>query len=141
VIQTPQGVHWAPALIRVLEGQYCFRLTHLPVSAVSGTHAFAMDWDRSVEKEGIATVPNLLPGLYRFEEGTPAPNGACRLNADSAPAWVLVTPQARFAAIDKQWQEDSAKIDDLEQVGLSTSALSTLRHGVLATLADTLEGQ
>jgi hypothetical protein len=140
VMQTAQGVHWGPALNRVLEGRYCFRLTHLPASG-GAAREFTLDWDRSVEKEGIAAVPNLARGLYRFEEGRPAANGACRIDAGSAAAWVLVTPQARFAAIDKQWEDDSAKIDDLEQSGTSTSALMALRHGVLAGLADSVEGK
>jgi hypothetical protein len=140
VLQTPQGVHWGPALTRVLEGRYCFRLAHLP-NGSGGPREFTLDWDRSVEKEGIAAVPNLAPGLYRFEKGAPAANGACGVDAGSAPAWVLVTPQARFAAIDKQWEEDSAKIDDLEQDGVSTAALTALRHAALATLADSVEGR
>jgi hypothetical protein len=66
---------------------------------------------------------------------------SCGVDAGSAPAWVLVAPQAQFAAIDKQWEEDSAKIDDLEQDGVSTAALTALRHAALATLADSVEGR
>ena len=141
VMQTPQGVHWAPALARVLEGRYCFRLSHLPISPSNPTRIFTLDWDRAVEKEGIATVPNLAPGLYAIEKGSPETNASCRPDPNSAPAWVLVAPQSNFQVVNKRWDDNLSQIDDLEQSGASTSALSALRHAILASLADSIEGK
>ena len=138
VIDTPQGVHWASALTRVLEGHYCFRLSHLPAGA-GAVRTFTLDWDRTVEKEGISAVPNLLPGLYTLEKGVPSANGGCTV--DSEAAWVLVVPQAAFDRVNKQWEEDSAHVDDLDQSGVSTSAVATLRHAILAWLADSVESK
>jgi hypothetical protein len=138
VMQTPQGVHWGPTLTRVLEGSYCFRLTHVPTGPA---RSFNLNWDRAVEKEGIAVVPDLQPGLYAIAEGKAASGGACTPDSSLAPAWVLVVPQASFPQIDKQWQEDSAQVDDIEQAGASTSAVTTLRHAILAWLAQSVESK
>jgi hypothetical protein len=138
VMLTPQGVHWAPALIRVLEGSYCFRLTHLPPGPASN---FTLNWDRTVEKEGIAALANLQPGLYALAKGMPGANGACSADPNGTTAWVLVVPQASFAGVNQQWEQASSQVDDLEQAGASTSAVGALRHAILAWLADSVEGK
>jgi hypothetical protein len=43
--------------------------------------------------------------------------------------------------VNKQWDDNLNQIDDLEQSGASTSALSALRHTILASLADSIEGK
>lgn len=135
VLQTAQGIHWGPALSRVLEGHYCFRLSRLPPGS-EPVRTFTLDWDRSVEKEGIAVVPNLVPGLFALAQGVPGANASCAVDANAVSAWVLIVPQAAFEQVDEQWQEDSSQVDDLEQSGASTSAVTTLRHAILAWLAD-----
>jgi hypothetical protein len=139
VMLTPQGVHWAPVLGRVLEGRYCFRLAHLPAASAGPFRTFTLDWDKTVEKEGIAPVANLIPGLYGLEKGVPGTNANCRLDANVLPVWVLVVPSAAFDAVNKQWDDDSNQVDELEQSGAATSVLMTLRHAVLAWLADSVE--
>jgi len=141
VLQTPEGVHWAPALSHVLDGRYCFRLAHLPILEAS-PRIFTFDWDRSIDKEGIADIPNLGAGLYEFQVGRPGVgragvDGACRIEPDSAPAWLLITPQSRFDRIKKEWDVDASKINDLERSGVS--AINTLRHAALAWLAESIE--
>lgn len=140
VMQTPEGIHWAPALTRVLEGHYCFRLSHLPADA-GAVRTFTLDWDRTIEKEGIAPVPNLAPGVYRLEQGRPEANASCAATASVSDVWVLVVPQARFDQVNKQWREDSTQVDDLEQSGASTSAIATLSHAILAWLAESVDGK
>jgi hypothetical protein len=138
VLQTPQGIHWGPALTRVLEGSYCLRLNRLPTGPARD---FMLNWDRAVEKEGIAQVPNLRPGLYSLAQGKAAGNAACSPDPNLTPAWVLVTPQSAFGQVNKQWEDNSSQVDDIEQTGASTSAVSTLRHAILAWLAQSVESK
>jgi len=138
VYQTAKGVAWAPALARVLEGRYCFRLSHLPAASGSSALTFMLNWDRTVEKEGIAPVPGLAPGLYSLEQ---AANTSCAVDSSESAAWVLVVPQTAFEQTNKQWEDDSAQVDNLEQTGASVSAVTTLRHAILAWLAEPAQGK
>jgi hypothetical protein len=126
----PKGVHWGPALGRVLEGRYCFRLTPLPTGAARN---FAMEWDRSVEPEGIAAVPNLTPGVYSMQKGTPQSGGACELDPESTPAWVAIAAAQKFLAINAEWKLRSSDISQVERSSAGPAAAALLRHAVLAS--------
>lgn len=138
VLQTAQGIHWGPALQRVLEGQHCFRLSQLPVRATGLIKTFTLDWDRSAEAEGVAQIPGLMPGAYAIEKGTPGPNEICRIDSDGVPAWVVVTPEADFRRVSAEWKDASAWLTQLEQSGAGRSTILTVRHAILAGLADSL---
>lgn len=133
LMQAAQGIHWGPALTRVLEGRYCFRLKALPVSN-SSAHIANLNWDRDSDPEGIAPASGLAPGLYSLEKGTG--DAACMVEPDGVPAWVLVVPEAQFESANAQWKTESSQIGRLERSGLSAAVATTLRHTVLAGLAD-----
>lgn len=134
VLASGNAVHWGPALTRVLEGRYCFRLASLPAGGAART--FTLEWDRATDREGIAPMPNLPPGVYSLEKG----KSDCRFDdPDSAAAWVLVAPDADFGRVDAQWKAYAASIRQLEQSGTSPAVLSTVRHAVLSALGDSIE--
>jgi hypothetical protein len=83
----------------------------------------------------------MAPGLYELEKGTPGTNPICCVDTNATPAWVLVVSQSGFQAVNKEWEDNLAQIEDLEQSGASTSTLTTLRHAILASLADPVEGR
>lgn len=141
VRQAPDGVHWAPALNRILEGDYCFRVSHLPVEDNRRAQTFTIHWDRTVEPEGVAATLNLTPGLYLIEKGTPSADRACMLDPDATPAWVLVVPQAAFDRMNTEWKDNLARLAQLERSGAPISVVSTVRHALLASLADTIEAK
>jgi len=135
------GVHLGPAMKRVLEGQYCFRLTTLPAGSSATTRNFTLNWDRGVESEGIVSLPGLKPGIYSVEKGTPGNEASCSFDADALPAWVLVVPDAQFAKVDADWRSYSAKLNEIEDSGASPSVMATLRRAALSYLADSLVGR
>jgi hypothetical protein len=137
VRQSAKGVHWGPALARVLEGRYCFLVSRLPGGAAAAS--FVLMWDRAVDAEGIAAVPGLAPGLYSIEKGAPQAGGRCEADADGGTAWTLVTPEARFGPINEGWSDGLARIEKLERSGTPRLALEAARHGVLAALAESME--
>lgn len=141
VLQNSQGVHWGPALSRVLEGRYCFRLRHLPVESSGPVRSFALDWDRALDPEGISKVPNLTAGVYQVEKGTPGSAESCNIDPDAAAAWVLVVPEADFVRINSQWKDNSPWFADLDNAGASLSVMATVRHAVLAWLAESVDGK
>jgi hypothetical protein len=134
LMQDAQGVHWGPALQRVLEGGYCFRLARLPAA---GTRPliFSLPWDRRKDPEGVMAVPGVTPGTYALEKGAPDGSG-CRVAADAARAWILIAQAAGFNRIDAQWKQDAAWADRLEESGASTLVVVTVRRALLASLAD-----
>ena len=129
-------VHLGPALTRVLEGRYCFLLDDLPASTTTPT-MMTLDWDRAIDSQGITTAPGVAPGLYRLQKGT-ATDGACRADPDGAAAWVLIASAESFARLDSLWKEQAAVAADLERSGASRSTVTTVRHGALAALAETI---
>jgi hypothetical protein len=137
VVFTNAGaLHLAPALRRVLEGRHCFRLTRVPPAGPPRT--FTLDWDRTVESEGLAQVPNLAPGAYSLEISRA--NASCEFNdPDSAPAWLVITTQADFARTGEQWKNYTAWLRELEQSGASPAVLLTVRRAILSSLSDTVE--
>jgi hypothetical protein len=134
LVQTIQGVHWGPALNRVLEGRYCFRLSSLPAGP---SKTFTLDWDRSVASEGIASVPGLTPGLYSLDKGS-RPDGSCDFDPDATPAWVIVASERDFKRVGEQWKESAAWFQQIEQSGAGPAVVVTAHHAALAFLADSL---
>jgi hypothetical protein len=122
-------------LTRVLEGRSCFRLNSLPAGPSSQPLNFALEWDRTVDQQGLAQIPNVAPGLYSLKKGDPTADGSCQVDPDNATAWVLVAPSADFARLDTEWKQQVASINELERSGASLSALTTIRHAALAHLA------
>lgn len=135
LLQDARGVHWGPALSRVLEGRSCFRLASLPEGPSSRVATFTLDWDRSVDPEGILRVPNVFPGLFALEKGTAGANGSCNRDPDAFAAWVLIVPSADFARVGAEFSEQRKSIAALEQSGLSLGAAANIRHAGLAYLA------
>jgi hypothetical protein len=132
VLATAAAVHWGPALLRVLEGRYCFRVAPLPDGAA---RTFTLDWDRSSDNRGLSPGFILPPGVYSLEKA----NSDCRFDdPDRTPAWVVVAPEAEFSHVDAEWKAYALSIRKLEQDGASPAVVSTVRHAVLATLADSL---
>lgn len=138
LLQKGGDVHWAPAFKRVLEGRYCIRLRALPASGSASARSFTLDWDRSVDTEGIVSLPGLQPGTYAVEKGTPQSDGACAFDTDAYPAWVLIVPESDFERVDARWKESAAHFRQLEMAGVGQTALVTFRQAVLADLADSL---
>jgi hypothetical protein len=137
VLQDDRGVHWGPALSRVLEGRYCFRVTPLPAAAATAT-TFVLDWDRSRDRDGVAPVPGLAPGLYALQKGRGDNSAACEPDPDSTTAWVLVAPGADFERINTGWRNQTIAIAELEASGADAAVVRTIRHAVLSGLAESL---
>jgi len=132
---TGTSVHLAPALNRVLEGHYCFRFTPLPAAGAT-PQIFTMDWDRSLDSEGVMEAPALQAGLYAVEKSD-APGGAsCNFESDAPKVWVLVASETDFLRIQPEWKSDAAQLHELELAGASPTILQTIRHAILANLAD-----
>ena len=53
LLQNAQGVHWGPALNRVIEGRYCLRLNSLPAPARAAPRVFTLERDRDNDTEGV----------------------------------------------------------------------------------------
>jgi hypothetical protein len=133
-----RGVHWGPALMRVLEGRYCLQLSQLPAGTSGGDATALLDWDRAVDAEGVASTPGVSPGLHALQKGSPGSNGSCEFDADGTTAWVLVVPAPEFQRLDAAWKQQAVSIADLERGGISLATATTVRHAVLADLAATV---
>jgi len=139
VLQDSRGVHWGPALNRVLEGSYCFRLSNLPASGTA--RVFTLMWDRSIEPEGLAAISGITPGLYAIDKGVPGSNTACAADPDGSTAWVLIAGAADFPRVSAAWKGNANWFSHLEQSGTGPSIVATVRHAVLASLADSLQSR
>jgi hypothetical protein len=139
VLQRGAEIHWGPALRRVLEGAYCFQLKRLPSSGEIRT--FSLAWDRSTDAEGIAQLPNLKPGTYELVKGSTGSDGACRLDADGFPAWVVLAPEGEFPRATADWKDYGDSLTALEKDGASSTLLLALRRAALSGIADSLEGR
>jgi hypothetical protein len=137
LLQDAKGVHWGPALIRVLEGRYCFRVTSLPAGNSAPTvRTFTIEWDRDVDAEGAVTVVGLTPGSYWLEKGKPS-STSCIVDQDATPAWVLITAATNFARANTDWKQGQSFLNSLEgDLGLSAS--TTLRRALLSSIEDSL---
>jgi hypothetical protein len=138
LLEDARGVHWGPALNRVLEGHYCLRLIPLPSGPV---RTFSLDWDRSSDSEGVGAAPNLTGGVYSLQKGTPGSGSACTVDPDSVPAWVTILSQDQYANAIAVWKTESARITQIERSRAGPDAAAILRHAVLASLADSTASQ
>jgi hypothetical protein len=134
LLQDNKGVHWGPALKRVLEGSYCLRVSHL--SATPDTKTLMIEWDRAVDPEGAVAVAGLAAGGYALEKAT---SGTCSPDPEASPSWVVVVPQARFAQLESQWEQTANWVGQLADQGASQPTLTTARHMVLAAIAEVVE--
>ena len=136
VVKDSKGIHFGPSLSRVLEGTYCLSLTPLPQGTAT---SLSIQWDRAVDAEGLVTADRVAPGLYQLEKGSapPGPSG-CTADSDGAAAWVLVADAGQFPRLDTAWRSQLPAIAELEQAGVGRSTVDTVRHGVLAALAEAL---
>ena len=135
LVQDARGVHLGPAFNRVLEGRYCVQLASLGTGSADPPSTLTVEWDRAVDAEGIAQS-DARPGLYRAEKGTPGADGACALDSDGVPAWVLLTPADQLASVNAKWKEYQQSAGELERANAAPSIVATFRHGALASLAD-----
>jgi hypothetical protein len=133
-----KGVHWGPALNRVLEGKYCFLLAPLPAGPGG---AFTLDWDRAIDAEGTgaslkgASLKGVAPGVYRLQKGS-GTAASCKPDAEGSVAWVAIADAARYPKLNTAWKQQVAKFAELEDAGVSVAVVTTLRHAALAQLAD-----
>lgn len=137
VLQRGAEIHWGPALRRVVEGAYCFQLKRLPSSGEIRT--FSLAWDRSTDAEGIVQLPNLKPGTYELAKGSAGPDGACRLDADGVPAWVVLAAERDFSRAIADWNSYRDSLAELEKAGATPTLLLAVRRAVLSGIADSLE--
>ncbi len=135
LVQDAKGVHWGPALGRVLEGRYCLRLAPLTTSGSSQSTTVTIDWDRAVDAEGIAQS-EVKPGLYRAEKGTPGAGNICQVDTDGVPAWVLLAAANQFGSLSTQWKQHQQSAGELERANVAPSIVATFRQAALASLAD-----
>lgn len=133
LLMDAKGVHWGPALARVLEGHYCLRLTPLPTGTA---RVLTIDWDRATDAEGIVRAPGVVAGIYSLDKGTPGGAGACAVESDAKAAWVVIAGEAQFNRENPGWKQRSAEIAQLERSDAGPDAAATLRHALLASLAD-----
>ena len=140
VRQAGAEVHLAPALMRVLEGKYCFRFTPLPPGNPSLTRTATINWDRSTDAEGVVSLPGLPAGLYTLDKSDSEAGGSCTFQPDPTPPWILVTPDPAFTAVTTQWKDYLTQMREIERQGASPTVLLTVRHATLAHLADSLAG-
>jgi hypothetical protein len=133
LLMDAKGIHWGPALARVLEGRYCLRLTPLPSGAA---RVVAIDWDRATDAEGIAQASGVAAGIYSLDKGTPGAGDVCALEKDAKAAWVVIAPEAQFNRISPGWKQRSTELTQLERSDAGPDVVATLRHAVLASLVD-----
>jgi hypothetical protein len=139
LLQDDRGLHAAPALMRVLAGQYCFAFRGLPLEEGAPAQTFTLNWDRETDNEGVIPQTNLAAGAYQIEKGTPGADGKCVLDPEGAPAWVLIAGPSQIAGVRARWTENVEWLRQLEQSQASRGVVTTVRRAVLAFLAESVE--
>jgi hypothetical protein len=124
------GIDFAPALRRVVEGKYCFRLTGS--GAGEQVRTFTLDWDRERANSGRALLNGLSPGLFRFEK---AAEGGCERDPETGSAWVGVLRSDRYAAAQATWTSSEQWATQAAKDGLSAETIALVRKAVLDDLA------
>jgi len=124
----------APALERLYEGDYCFQFNALP--GMPKPISVKLNWQQ--KGEGVAELGKVTPGLYTMELGTPGQADSCRIEEPDGPkAWVLIVPADQYESVQKQWNSYAQGLKQLaEESGDNVS--STVRHGLLSALADSI---
>jgi hypothetical protein len=131
-------VHFAPALTRVLEGDYCFDLIPLGDTEKRAELTFRMNWNREDEPEGLVTLKGVTPGAYAMEKEIADPAGSCKADPEAVAAWVVIAPRDKFDALTDQWKGNRAWLDRLSKSGVSAGVIATARHAILAQLSGSI---
>jgi hypothetical protein len=108
---------------------------------MSGVQVFTLNWNSDRDPEGVAQVANLAPGSYTLEKGIPAAGGNCTADPDATGAWIVIVPESQYSRANALWTKADSEITDLEQSGLSLSTINTIRHALVAGLADSIEAR
>ena len=135
LLSDSSGIHWGPALRRVLEGRYCLILTHLGKQQPSKT--FIINWDSALDPQGITPASGLASGGYNLEKGT---GEVCKADPDSVSSWVVIAPEAAFKNLSVDWSRTVVSLDKLSEVS-SLSTVSAARHAFMASMAEIVEQQ
>jgi len=129
-----RGVHFGPSMSRVLEGRYCLQLSSL---SGANSRSIVLDWDRALDSEGVANAPGLVPGLYQIRKGPQGDAGSCVPDTDGTSAWILIASANDFQRVNGIWTENAPAATALERSGAAASAVTAVRHALLAGLAET----
>ena len=135
-VEDAQGVHWEPVLGRLLHGPHCFYLSALPLKPSDDPKHFMTNWRHS-DTSGIASVPNLRPGLYAIAEAVIGSNGVCTKENGARTAWVLVIAPVDSVRLTPEWKRASSRLDRLAEI-VTPGVVSTVRRALLAYWADNL---
>jgi hypothetical protein len=130
-------LHLAPALTRVLEGEYCFGLKALDANSASAPSELHLKWDKSDEPEGLVKAPNTTPGVYALEKRKLDSSGACSADREAVPAWILVAPEGNYQNLQTQWKSNRAWFEELSES--NPAVVTTMRHAAIAELAESLK--
>jgi hypothetical protein len=144
LLQNAQGIHFGACLERVVEGQYCLRLSRLPRNPSQPARVFTLDWDRAADAEGIVRGSALPAGTYLLEKGMPSGSSKssdCVADSEAQPSWVVIAPESGFARANQDWNSKQKAFDELERSGASAALLDTLRHALLASISDSVEAR
>jgi len=144
LLQNAQGIHFGASLARVVEGEYCLRLSRLPRNPTQPTRVFTLDWDRTADAEGVVRGSALPAGTYVLEKGTPpanSKNSGCVADSEAQPSWVVIAPESRFARANEEWNSKQMAFAELERSGASAALIDTLRHALLASISDSVEAR
>ncbi len=137
VILKGDEVHLAPALNRILEGNYCFSLQSLETSDASSA-LLKLNWNKDDEPEGMVKAPGLKPGVHLLERKILTDSGSCAVDSKSVPAWILLAPETQFRELTDQWKAKRPWFDELTASGSSPAVVATMRHATIAELSQSL---
>ncbi len=135
LLSDSRGIHWGPALRRILEGHYCLIVQHLGKQQAAKT--FLINWDSAVDPQGITPASGLAPGGYRLEKGAVE---NCRADPESVPAWVVIAPEGEFKKLNGDWSRTVTSLDKLSEVS-TLSTVAAARHAFMASMAEIVEQQ
>ena len=82
-------------------------------------------------------MADLAPGGYLLEKGS---NGSCTPDSEASPAWVVIAAPDAFASLNPEWEKSTRWLEQLSSEGASVPTVTTARQGVLATMAEIVEG-
>jgi hypothetical protein len=135
VLAEGEKIHLAPALTRVLEGEYCFTLTPLDPAGNRTPLTFRMSWNRETEPEGLVAL-KVPPGAYALEKQTRDSSGKCNADPDAVAAWIVIAARPAFTALTDRWKQDRSWLNDLSKSGVSPAVVVTARHAMIAELSE-----
>lgn len=139
ILERGGEVHLAPALTRVLEGEYCFGLTALSAAGPPSESVFRLAWNKSDEPEGIVKLANVQPGVYVLEKKTLESAGTCSTDSKAVPAWILIAPESDFQDLATRWKSNRAWFDQLSSSGTNPAVVTTMHHAAIADLSNSLK--